>query len=51
MTAAGEEVASSMTELPGYDPFAIFDAEAVRVDRFFGSLESDMWLRPSRCAR
>jgi len=50
MTAAAGEVASSMTELPGYDPFAIFDAEAVRVDRFYGSLENDMWLRPSRCA-
>jgi uncharacterized protein (TIGR03083 family) len=39
-----------MTELPGYDPFAIFDAEAARLDRFFGSLEGGAWLRPSRCA-
>jgi uncharacterized protein (TIGR03083 family) len=42
-------VALSMTELPGYDPFAIFDAEAARLDRFFGSLDGGAWLRSSRC--
>jgi uncharacterized protein (TIGR03083 family) len=50
VTAAAVEVVLSMTELPGYDPFAIFDAEAARLDRFFGSLEGGAWLRPSRCA-
>jgi len=50
VTAAVAEVALSMTELPGYDPFAIFDAEAARLDTFFGSLEGGAWLRPSRCA-
>jgi uncharacterized protein (TIGR03083 family) len=39
-----------MTGLSGYDPFAIFDAEAARLDGFFGSLEGGAWLRPSRCA-
>jgi uncharacterized protein (TIGR03083 family) len=39
-----------MTELSGYDSFAIFDAEAARLDLFFGSLEGDAWMRPSRCA-
>jgi uncharacterized protein (TIGR03083 family) len=47
---AAVEVALSMTELPGYDPFVIFDAEAARLDGFFGSLEGGAWLRPSRCA-
>jgi uncharacterized protein (TIGR03083 family) len=50
MIAAAVEIALSMTDLPGYDPFAIFDAEAARLDRFFGSLEGGAWLRPSRCA-
>jgi uncharacterized protein (TIGR03083 family) len=50
VTAAAVEVALSMTELPGYDPFGIFDAEAARLDRFFGSLDGGAWLRPSRCA-
>jgi uncharacterized protein (TIGR03083 family) len=48
--SGGVEVAVSMTEWPGYDPFAIFDAEAARLDRFFSSLEGGAWLRPSRCA-
>ena len=47
--AVAVEVALSMTDLPGYDPFAIFDAEAGRLDRFFGSLEGGAWRRPSRC--
>lgn len=38
-----------MTELPGYDPFGIFDAEAARLDGFFGSLGGGAWRRPSRC--
>ena len=32
------------------DPFAIFDAEAARLDRFFGSLDESAWSAPSRCA-
>jgi uncharacterized protein (TIGR03083 family) len=39
-----------MTDLAGYEPFDIFDAEAARLDRFFGELDGDAWLRPSRCA-
>ena len=39
-----------MTELSKYDPFAVFDAEAARLDNFFGSLQGGGWLRPSRCA-
>jgi uncharacterized protein (TIGR03083 family) len=35
--------------LADLDPFDIFDAEAERLDRFFGSLDGDAWLRPSRC--
>ena len=43
-------VAFSVTELSKYDPFAVFDAEAARLDNFFGSLQGGGWLRPSRCA-
>jgi len=50
VTATTEEAAVSMTALSGHDPFAIFDGEAARLDRFFTSLDGDMWLRPSRCA-
>ncbi len=35
--------------LDDLDPFAIFDAEAERLDRFFASLDADAWSRPSRC--
>jgi len=35
--------------LADLDPFDIFEAEAARLDRFFGSLDGDAWLRPSRC--
>jgi uncharacterized protein (TIGR03083 family) len=35
--------------LADLDPFDIFDVEAERLDRFFGSLEGDAWLWPSRC--
>jgi uncharacterized protein (TIGR03083 family) len=50
VTAATVEVALKRTELAGYDPFGIFDAEAMRLDRFFGSLDGGTWLQPSRCA-
>ncbi|MGH3381914.1 MAG: maleylpyruvate isomerase family mycothiol-dependent enzyme [Actinoallomurus sp.] len=36
--------------LDDLDPFAIFDAEAERLDRFFAGLDDAAWLRPSRCA-
>jgi uncharacterized protein (TIGR03083 family) len=35
--------------LDDLDPFAIFDAEAERLDRFFTGLDDDAWMRPSRC--
>lgn len=35
--------------LDDLDPFAIFDAEAERLDRFFTGLPDEAWLRPSRC--
>lgn len=35
--------------LDDLDPFAIFDAEAERLDQFFSGLDDDGWLRPSRC--
>jgi uncharacterized protein (TIGR03083 family) len=35
--------------LDDLDPFAIFDAEAERLDRFFAGLDDAAWLRPSRC--
>lgn len=38
------------SQLPDLDPFDIFDAEAARLDRYFASLDSAAWLRPSRCA-
>ncbi|MGH3736018.1 MAG: maleylpyruvate isomerase family mycothiol-dependent enzyme [Micromonosporaceae bacterium] len=37
-------------ELANLDPFALFDAEAARLDRFFGSLDDEQWQQPSRCA-
>lgn len=40
---------SSVT-LEDLDPFAIFDAEAARLDAFFSGLDSHGWRRPSRCA-
>jgi uncharacterized protein (TIGR03083 family) len=36
--------------LDDLDPFAIFDAEAERLGRFFAGLDASAWLRPSRCA-
>lgn len=38
-----------MTTLDDLDPFAIFDSEAERLDRFFSGLKDDDWTRPSRC--
>ncbi|SEN14618.1 maleylpyruvate isomerase family mycothiol-dependent enzyme [Nonomuraea pusilla] len=35
--------------LKDYNPFDIFDAEAERLDRFFGGLDEAGWRRPSRC--
>src|SRR5690606_16896163 len=35
--------------LADLDPFAIFDAEAARLDAFFSGLDADGWGRPSRC--
>ncbi|MPZ27351.1 MAG: maleylpyruvate isomerase family mycothiol-dependent enzyme [Micromonosporaceae bacterium] len=32
------------------DPFDLFDVEARRLDRFFGSRDEAGWRRPSRCA-
>jgi uncharacterized protein (TIGR03083 family) len=32
------------------DPFDLYDTEARRLDRFFGSLDEAGWHRPSRCA-
>jgi uncharacterized protein (TIGR03083 family) len=37
-------------ELDDLDPFAIFDAEAARLDRYFSGLSDEAWLRESRCA-
>src|SRR3569833_3369604 len=31
-------------------PFAIFDAEAEQLDRYFTGLDDAVWLRESRCA-
>ncbi|SDQ31824.1 maleylpyruvate isomerase family mycothiol-dependent enzyme [Thermostaphylospora chromogena] len=36
--------------LDDLDPFDIFDAEAVRLDRHFATLDEEAWNRPSRCA-
>lgn len=36
--------------LDDLDPFAIFDAEAARLDRYFSGLSDEAWLRASRCA-
>jgi uncharacterized protein (TIGR03083 family) len=36
--------------LEDLDPFAIFDAEVERLDRYFSALADPVWLRPSRCA-
>lgn len=36
--------------LDDLDPFAIFDAEAERLDRYFTGLDDAVWLRESRCA-
>jgi uncharacterized protein (TIGR03083 family) len=38
-----------MAALDDLDPFAIFDAEAERLDRFFSGLDADDWMRSSRC--
>jgi uncharacterized protein (TIGR03083 family) len=35
--------------LDDLDPFAILDAEAERLDRFFAGLDDAAWLQPSRC--
>ncbi|MFI7126713.1 maleylpyruvate isomerase family mycothiol-dependent enzyme [Nonomuraea sp. NPDC050153] len=35
--------------LKHFNPFDIFDAEAARLDRFFGGLDEAGWQRPSRC--
>ena len=37
-------------ELRALDPFAVFDAEAERLDRFFAALDDAGWAWPSRCA-
>ncbi|MFI6501168.1 maleylpyruvate isomerase family mycothiol-dependent enzyme [Nonomuraea typhae] len=39
-----------MDLLKDYDPFAIFDAEAERLDAFFSGLDAAGWERPTRCA-
>ncbi|MFB4314505.1 maleylpyruvate isomerase family mycothiol-dependent enzyme [Actinomadura sp. 21ATH] len=38
------------TTLSGLDPFAIFDAEAARLDAYFGGLTGPDWDHDSRCA-
>lgn len=35
--------------LKDFNPFDILDAEAARLDRFFGGLDDAGWARPSRC--
>lgn len=35
--------------LEDLDPFDIFDGQAERLDRYFGTLSEEEWLRPSRC--
>lgn len=42
--------ASAADEVRDLDPFAIFDAEAARLDAHFASLDQAGWDRPSRCA-
>jgi uncharacterized protein (TIGR03083 family) len=39
-----------METLADLDPFALYDAEARRLDRFFDTLDDAGWQRPSRCA-
>ncbi|HEX2314907.1 MAG TPA: maleylpyruvate isomerase family mycothiol-dependent enzyme [Thermomonospora sp.] len=39
-----------VTPLEDLNPFDILDAEAARLDAFFGGLTGDQWDRPSRCA-
>jgi uncharacterized protein (TIGR03083 family) len=36
--------------LDDLDPFALFDAEAERLDRYFAGLDDAVWMRMSRCA-
>jgi uncharacterized protein (TIGR03083 family) len=36
--------------LDDLDPFALLDAEAERLDRYFSGLDDAAWMRPSRCA-
>ncbi|MEV0398529.1 maleylpyruvate isomerase family mycothiol-dependent enzyme [Actinoallomurus sp. NPDC050550] len=38
-----------MTALDDLDPFAVFDTEAERLDRYFSGLSDEEWMRPSRC--
>lgn len=40
----------SSDTLDDLDPFDIFDAEAARLDAYFGGLDSRGWQRQSRCA-
>ena len=37
-------------DLQGLDPYDLMEAEAARLDRFFGGLDTNDWARPSRCA-
>ena len=37
-------------ELAGLDPFALFDAEAARIDAHLATLDDDGWREPTRCA-
>jgi hypothetical protein len=39
----------SRGQLADLDPFDLFDAEAARLDRFFGSLDQAGWIRASAC--
>lgn len=36
-------------ELQGLDPFALLDAESLRLERFFAGLDAGAWERPTRC--
>jgi len=37
-------------ELADLDPFALFDAEAARIDAFLATLDDEAWRQPTRCA-
>jgi len=42
--------AAGTAHIDGLDGYALLDAEAARLERFFESLPDADWLRPSRCA-